>query len=223
MSQESRQLDSLTTKLIENLGEIVAVVGDSFADRTAARIGGVLPDFDAQQKRTAYQLEAIGQQVEGLSANTLVLEEVSQASRMLGSEFYSERIIQPMVRGLFPIVDLLHDGMKMESKQGRARSTLRYLSALQVQLEQFLGTYGIETFSHKTGDTFDPKVMKPLKQQSTDNDDLNGLVAESLQCGFRIHERIVRLETVSLFRFESSVSEEPISDGKELENECTGN
>lgn len=227
MVQESKHLDSLAAKLVETLGEIVAVIGDSLAEGAAARVGGMLPDFDAQQKRTAYQLEAIGRQVEGLSANARVLEDVSQANRMLGSEFYEERIIQPMVRGLFPIVDLLHDGMKkLESKQSRAKSTLRYLSALQVQVEQFLGTYGMETVSHETGDTFDPKTMKPLKQHPTDDPDLDGLVAESLQCGFRISERVLRLETVSLFRFENSeksVSQEPVSDGKELKDERIGN
>lgn len=203
-------LEKLTTEMIGTLAGIFEVVGDSFSRKLVARIGGMLPDFEAQNKKTGYQLQDISKQIEVFAANGELLENVNQTNRLLEAPFYEERIVQPMVRGLFPLVDLIRDGeQKLEATQPTAKSWRQYLSALRVQLEQFLGNYGIEAFGHEPNSQFDPKIMKPLQTTPTGEADLNGLVAKSLQCGFRIQERILRLETVSLFTSETGVSQNP--------------
>jgi len=203
-------LKKLTTEMTGTLAEIFEILGDSFSQKLAARIGGTLPDFEAQNKKTGYQLQDISKQIEVFAANGELLKNVNQTNRLLGSQFYEQRIVQPMVRGLFPLWDLICEGSpKLDATQPDIESLQLYISALRVQLEQFFACYRIESFSHKVLAEFDPKTMKPIKQVQIENGELNGLVAESLQCGFRIQERILRLETVSLFTSETDVSRNP--------------
>lgn len=203
-------LKRLTGEMTGTLTEIFEVVGDSFSRKLVAGIGGMLPDWEAQNKKTGYQLQDISKRIEAFAANGELLENVNQTNRLLGSQFYEQRIIQPMVRGLFPLVDLIRNGeRKLDVTQPDTKSLRQYLSALRVQLEQFLGNYGIEVFGHEPNSQFDPKIMKPLQTTHTGEANLDGLVAESLQCGFRIRERILRLETVSLFMSETDVSQNP--------------
>ena len=49
--------------------------------------------------------------------------------------------------------------------------------------------------------------MKPLQTAKTGKRCLDGLIAGSLQCGFRTPERILRLETVRLYKFEPTVND----------------
>ena len=209
-----KDLKKLATKMTGTLAEIIEAMGDSFSEQLTARIGGMMPDFEAQSKKAEYQLQDISKQIEAFAANGELLENVNQTNRLLGSQFYEQKIVQPMVRGLFPLWDLLCEGSpKLDATQPDDDSQL-YLAALRVQLEQFLTCYGVESFNHDPGSPFEPKVMKPLQTTPTNKTGINGLVAESLHCGFRIHERILRLETVSLFTIsETGVSQNP----KELE------
>ena len=204
-------LKTLTSEMIGTLGEIFEVLGDSFSQNLTARIGGMLPDFEAQSKKAGYELQDIRRQMEGFAANGELLENANRTNRLLGPQFYDERIIQPMVRGLFPVVDMIRDGeMKLKRTHPRAKSWRNFMAALRVQLEQFLGGYGIESFSHAPKSPFAPKIMKPLQTTRTDKAKLGGRVAKSLQCGFRIQERILRHETVSLFTSETDVSQKPL-------------
>ena len=183
------------------LGEIFGLLGDSLAETIAGRMAGLLPDVEAQDKKVGYELEGIKQQVEGFAANGELLDNAIQTNRLLGPQFYDERIIQPMVRGLFPIADMIRDGeRKMEVMHPKAKRWRNYLAALRVQLEQFCGGYGIESFEHAPDSPFNPKIMRPLQTTPTNEGKLDGLVAKSLQCGFRTQEHILRLETVNLYK-----------------------
>ncbi len=200
MKKKTIQNGDLSEKLLQPLGEIASLLGDAFSDRMAERLGGMLPDFEAQQKQIAYAFEDIRNRLDASSSHVELLENANRTNRLLGEQFYEERIIGPMVRGLFPIMDLVCDAMR------RSDSDLQCLSGLRAQLEQFLAGYGIEAFSHEARSPFDPKIMKPLQTAVTCELDLDGLVAKSLQCGFRNPERIWRLETVSLYKFEKPLT-----------------
>ena len=55
---------------------------------------------------------------------------------------------------------------------------------------------------HKINDKFDPKQMRPIEWAITEDSRQDGLVAESMQAGFcQKNERMLRLETVSLFKY----------------------
>ena len=200
MKKRTTKNGDLSEKLLRPLGEIASVLGDAFSDRMAERLGGMLPDFESLGKKTSYELEAIRDQVGALTVGAELLENANRTNRLLGEQFYEERIIGPMVRGLFPIMDLVCDAMR------RSDSDLQCLSGLRAQMEQFLAGYRIDAFSHEARSPFDPKIMKPLQTDVTCEFDLDGLVAKSLQCGFRNPERIWRLETVSLYKFEKPLT-----------------
>lgn len=200
MSGTCQKHRDVSAELLKPLKEIFGLLGDSLADTITERMAGALPDFESQGKRASYEMEAIRDQIGTLAASRELLEGANRTNRLLGGQFYEERIIGPMVRGLFPIVDLLCDAMR------RSGSDRQCLSALRAQLEQFLAGYGIEAFSHEVSSPFDPKTMKPLQTDATCEGDLDGLVAKSLQCGFMTPERILRLETVSLYKFEAPLT-----------------
>ena len=192
---ETFQTDAPSAELLRPIQEIIDVVTEVLCERLAERVGGMLPDFETRDKQTGYALEAIRTRLDTFAGQAELLDNVNRTHRMLGEQFYDQRIVQPMVRGLFPLVDLLEQAM------GRENADADLLSALLTQLEQFLALYGIESYRHAAGDDFEPAVMKPLSPTATNDPALDGLIAKSLQCGFRTPERILRLETVSLHRF----------------------
>ena len=197
MSGTCEKPRDVSAELLKPLQEIFDLLGDSLAETITQRMAGALPDFESQGKKTSYEMAAIKDQISAMAVNRELLENANLTNRLLGDQFYQERIIGPMVRGVLPIVDLVWDAL------GRPGSDRQCLSALLAQLEQFLAGYGIEAFSCEACEPFDPKIMKPLQATSTSELELNGLVAGSLQCGFATPERILRLETVSLYKFET--------------------
>ena len=220
MNKEQKTQNLLSEELLEPLAAILCRLCSHISERGAEKLQemlpdfesqskeatgkllGALPDFDAQSKRTDYKLDSLEKRIDTLTANNELLENANQMNRLLSPQFYDERVVMPMARNLFPIMDLIMVAKgKLAEDTSKYQLALQYLSALQVQLEQFLAGYGIESFSHKTKN-LDPKVMKPLKTTPTDDCNLEGLVEKTLQCGFKIEERVLRLESVSLYKYQ---------------------
>ncbi len=199
MFNKLKQKTHVSEELFDLFNRALCLVGDSFSEKITARVSGIMPDFETQNKKVSYELDAIKNQIESFNAISGLLDNVNQTNRILGSQFYEERIIDPMIRNLFPMIDLI-DGARKKIESGS--TALKQFVALQTQLEQFLATYGIERLRHKTQDECDSKTMKPLLTVITDNIDFDGLVAESLQCGFKTKTRILRMETVSIYKHE---------------------
>jgi len=155
------------------------------------------------------QFKSLAQQLKNLESIRTLLESVSDANRKLTEQFYDEQIIEPMVRSLFPLVDFtIKAGQALEKDTSRYQLALGYFTSIRTQLDQFLVNFGIERFQHRTEEPFNPKVMKPIKTIQTRDERLSGLIAESLLCGFKKQERILRAETVSLFKCEDTSTEE---------------
>ena len=186
--------------LIGPLREAGQQLATTIADQLAERVGQLLPDFDTQSKQTAYALEAIERRLGVFAGQAELLDNLNQTQRKLGGQFHDERVIQPMIRGLFPVADMLQQAM------GRPDTDHGFLLALLTQLDQFLAAYGMESYRHEPHAAFDSRIMKPLQSSVTNDPQIDGLLAESLQCGFRTPERILRLETVSLYRFDINAS-----------------
>ncbi len=197
MTERPNGRRDVSAELLKPLTEIFGLLGESLAETITERMAGLLPDFEAQGKKTSYELAAIKDQIGTFAVSAEMLENASRANQLLGDQFYQRRIISPMVRGLFPIMDLICDAID------RPDSDRQCLSALRAQLEQFLAGYGIEVFGCEACSPFDPKIMKPLQSAPTSRADLNGFVAKSLQCGFRTNDRVLRLQTVSIYKFET--------------------
>ncbi len=217
MSKTFEKHRDVSPEWLKPLMEICRLLGDSLAETITERMAGLLPDFEAQRKQTAYALEDIQKRLDASIAHCELLDNANRTNRLLGDQFYDERIIQPMIRGLFPMADLLHQAM------GRPGCDHAHLLTLRTQLDQFLTLYGVQAFHHEANSDFDPRIMKPLQTVASHEPDLDGLVAESLQCGFRTSQRILRLETVSLYKFETQPTTPTVANDERSNHDNTGN
>jgi len=161
-----------------------------------------LTNVETLQKQLNLQLGSIEKALSNLSSHSKLLENASQTNLLLSNQHYDEHIIQPIVRSLFPVFDLIEDARK---HWNHSRQNKELLGAISSQMGQFLATYDVHVIQHQAENKFDPKTMKPITWIPTENGQFNGHIAESLQVGFRLgKERVLRSETVALFRHQAS-------------------
>ena len=170
------------------------------------QLSNKIEDISRKQQQSLNSFDTVKQLIENtVSANEL-LENAGQTNLLLGKEHYEVHIIEPMLRSLLPVVDIIEDSRK-HNNFCHCSST-KVLDSIYSQVLQFLAGYGVEMFKHQPGDKFDPKNMKPIKWEFTSDASLNNTVAKSLQAGFRFEQtRILRMETVSLFKYKLSETE----------------
>lgn len=167
------------------------------------KLSNQVSQAETKQQQSLYDLESVKQQLEKLASTNKLLENASETNQLLSQEHYSQHIIEPMVRSLFPIFDLITDSRKHYSDLSSKEITLMH--SVYSQLQQFLANYGIEIIKHTTGNSYNPKTMKAIKWEITSEKHLEKSVAESLQIGFQFGEvRMLRLEAVSLFKYQPS-------------------
>lgn len=177
-----------------------------FAEHTMlllCRMGQV----ETKQQQSIYSLEAVKKQLEALLSNKKLLENASSTNQLLGKQHYEDHIIQPLVRSVFPVFDIIEDARKSWKAAGKEmdKQVLEFIDAVRTQLKQLLVNYDVHIIKHKSKDLFEPQQMKPVKWISTDKRMLDGRVADSLQIGFKSgHQRVLRLESVSLFKYQPS-------------------
>ncbi|MBI9019456.1 MAG: hypothetical protein JEZ07_19580 [Phycisphaerae bacterium] len=160
----------------------------------------LLSQIDTHQQKLLNSGNAVKSQLENLTANNALLASASKANAVLSSQHYDDHIIIPMVRSLFPVLDLIIDAQRhwVSSQQ-----ITDLLDAIWVQFQQFLDIYDIHIISNSCNDQFNPQTTKPIKWIGTDDKPLDGLIAESLRVGFQLGtNRMLRFETVSLFKYQ---------------------
>jgi len=170
------------------------------------QLSNQVSQVETKQQQSLNSFDSVRQLLENtVSANDL-LEKAGQANLLLGRQHYEKHIIEPMLRSLLPVVDIIVDSRK--HNKNCSCNSANVINSIYSQLLQFLSSYGIEIFTHSTGDKFDPQGMKPIKWEFTSEASLDNSVARSLQAGFRLDQtRILRMETVSLFKFKPSENE----------------
>ncbi len=158
--------------------------------------------IETKQQQALYDFESVKKQLGNLASVNKLLENASETNHLLGKQHYDEHVIQPMLRSLFPVFDLIEDARRHRSISEQVAD---FSKAVWSQLEQFLKIYDVDLIRHRPKDRFDPQIMKPIRWIPVENSRLDGRVAESLQIGFRLSkERILRLETVALFGHQPS-------------------
>jgi len=167
------------------------------------RLSNQVSQLENKQQQSINHLESIRQLLENaVSANNL-LEKAGEANLLLGKQHYHEHIIEPMLRSLFPIFDIIADSRKQHVDC--SCNAMSLMDSIYSQLQQFVANYDVEIFEHSQGDNFDPKTMTPIKWEITPEKHLENLIAQSLQAGFRLGQaRILRRETVSLYQYQPS-------------------
>lgn len=198
--------DGPTALVAEGLSQIIEREHDRAIQdlaKQATPLFHELGQVQVKQQQALHELEAMHRQFENLLTTHKLLENASVENQILGDQHYEEHVIQPMVRSLFPILDLVHDAKV--SWRGADESTgdqfMAFADAIWTQLRQFLLQYEVEIIGHQPHARFDARLMKPIKVHATSNKSLDGLIARCLQVGFRRGEdRLLRLETVSLYK-----------------------
>jgi molecular chaperone GrpE (heat shock protein) len=163
-----------------------------------------LGQVQVKQQQALHELEAMRKQFEALLATHKLLENASVENQILGDGHYEEHVILPMVRSLFPILDLVYDAKVSWKEAGEpvGEQFTAFADAIWTQLRQFLLQYEVEIVGHPPHARFDARFMRPVKVHGTNNRSLDGLVARCLQVGFRRGEdRLLRPETVSLYGY----------------------
>ena len=160
-----------------------------------------LTKVETQQKQLNLQLGSIEKILGNLSSHSKLLENASQTNLLLGKQHYEDHIIQPMARSLFAVIDLVEDARKPR-KDNNCQDQVELIEAIRGQLEQFLQNYGVEVIRHQPNTQFNRQLMKPVSRLSTTDKRLDGLVARSLQIGFRWNQqRLLRPESVSIYKY----------------------
>ena len=202
---KAEEPNSATLQVAQALDQLIKTQ-NSPLENVAEHLLQLENNIAKNQQQNQIQFANLNQQLKNLESTQTLLETINETNRKLSDQFYDEQIIQPMTRSLFPLLDFTNK-VKESLKEDTPiyQLALQYITAIQTQLDQFLINFGIERFHHETEEPFSPKIMKPLKSIGTTDKRLNGLVAESLLCGFKKQERVLRLETVSLFKYPNTL------------------
>jgi len=163
-----------------------------------------LTQIETQQKQLNFQLDSIEKILGNINSHSKLLENASQANHILSKQHYDDRIIQPMVRSLFTVIDIIEDACKSwkDGQNNTNQHQVELLEAIRAQLQQFLANYDIEILRHEPSSPFQPQLMKPVSKISTSEKELDGLIAQSLQIGFQWNQqRLLRPESVSIYKF----------------------
>ena len=166
------------------------------------QLSNQVSQVETKQQKSLCDIESVRQQLGNLTSTNKLLENAGETTQLLGQEHYNQHIIEPMVRSLFSIFDLIADSHKHSDFSCKEMGPM---DSIYSQLQQFIMNYGIEIIKHTTEDSYDPKPMKPIKWEITSEKHLEKSVARSLQIGFKLGQtRVLRMETVSLFKYQPS-------------------
>jgi len=142
--------------------------------------------------------------VQTLSAKSKALEHASSELGRLGENFYERHVLEPMIRSIFPLFDLVEDAYPAEDKGKNADPGTKLITAMGSEAIEFLAQYGIEPFRHEAGDKFDEKTMQPIKIVEAKGEEQDYKIKESCKSGFKWGQRVLRAEPVVLYRFKEA-------------------
>lgn len=187
---------------------VTQLCGDS--EQHLAPLPSQLQELTATSEEIRRTQAALDHKMESLIAQNTLLEKASQEHARLSAEHYRQCIIDPMVRLLFPVIDVIDRTVRQGREEQGQASDLPWsvFEQLQVYLAQFLSFYDIKAVRHAPQSSFDPKVMKPVGFVACQDQEKDGYVARSLQAGFtRGTNGVLRFETVTLYRYKTSAQD----------------
>ena len=132
------------------------------------------------------------------------LEQTSRQQTLLSEQHYQEHVIEPLVRRIFPLIDILLEAVS--GSNGKLVSTARsdLFEALTANLYELLADYGVEVIQTAAGSPFDAKIMKPVRFVPTLRTRQDKKIESVVRPGFRRGKRMLRPVMVALYRFKDS-------------------
>lgn len=205
MKQDNENLINPSDTAFQLAANLKKLMSESVNDRIGnipdqiLQITHQLNQIQTRQQQFAYNFESIGDYLKKNSSNSKLLENAVTASQVLTDEHYQKHIIEPMAYSLFAVIDIIEDSRRSSSNV----TNCDLLDAIKSQLLQFFVGYDIKIIQHKKDSNFDPKLMKPVNIVPTEDKKLDGYVAISLQPGFCWKNKLLRAESVSLYKYET--------------------
>ena len=203
---QQEEVSDAAWQLAQSFHELMEECAPDFPEEVSeqiVRLSNQISQVETKQQQSLYGLESVKQQLDDLTSTNKLLENAGKANQLLGQEHYAQHIVEPMVRSLFPVFDIIADSRNHHGHCGCNATGL--MDSIYSQLLQFLANYGVEIFEHTTADSYDREIMKPIKWETTSQEHLENSIAQSLQAGFRLGQtRILRMETVSLYKHQPS-------------------
>lgn len=153
------------------------------------------------ENETSSVLDGIRTELTGLHAQSKFLNEVidrlyTENERLRLAE--SRSAVRPAVRELIKLADDWRSRMAAV----RADADLARLCGEVVEdVTMILGRQGVEEFSAEQGIEFDRRLHRAIGTQPTEDETLDGYVAEARRPGYRDEERVVRFAEVVVFKF----------------------
>lgn len=160
MNRTEKQRLKQQELVAHSLSQILAIFAEMLSKNMAAEIIPVLPDLSQIQipepvslgplevlvKNSGYKVDALKKQLDILGTHHQLLDQANETNKLLGTQFYGDHIIEPMVRSLFPLCDLI-DSAKEKLAPATRKTSLKNLEAIETQLTQFLAGYGINSIA----------------------------------------------------------------------------
>lgn len=146
-------------------------------------------------------LEGIRAELEGLHAQSKFLNEVidrlhTENERLRRAE--SASAPRPAVRELIKLAD---DWRSRTVALGENADLARLCGEVVEDVTMILDRQGVEEFCAEPGLEFDRRQHRAVGSMPTDDEALDGQVAEARRPGYRDEERIVRFAEVVVFKF----------------------
>ena len=149
------------------------------------RLLQVLKQVERQVEAQSSLLEALAQQ------QTLLLENASEQQKALTDEHYSRHIVEPLARGLFPLVDLT-----MRFQSGASAELAR---AMRSSLIDQLARLGVDRIPGRPGQVVSRQTMRATKLVPTAKRSQHQTIVEIKRLGFWRDQRVLRYHEVAVY------------------------
>lgn len=168
-------------------------VGDELKDK--AKLKKLREELKTAQSESRDNLTALQRS----RADYVNLKKENDEIRDTVKQKTTERIIMDFL----PILDSFDMAMGnrevWESVDKNWRVGIEYINT---QFHATLSNYGIEPIE-KTGVEFDPNLHEPMETRDTDNESQDHKIAQIIQKGYKMGERVIRPARVIVYKFNS--------------------
>jgi molecular chaperone GrpE (heat shock protein) len=144
--------------------------------------------------------QALGEEQSALR----LLEKAGEKEAGLLDKHYEEHLIEPLVRGLIPLYDMIDESCSrfQEARETTSDAVVSLLDGLRIAFEQFLLIYSVELFRSPASSRLNRQTMQTIQTQPTAEKALDQTVARVLRAGVRRAGRLLRPQSIVLYRYE---------------------
>lgn len=167
--------------LAERVAELQRAIDDLLRrlDEQDHHLAGIelgIASFDTRVDRNATGVEAVYERLRCVEGSV-------EQQRQLTDQHFEARVIEPLVRRIFSVIDLLGPDRPPHQTDESRRTSADVQNAIRTELLALLAGYGVEPVGSEPGSHMDPRLMRPARTRWTDDHALDMTVAECVRTG----------------------------------------